>query len=253
MFGPLGEDDNEDNTSTTFVAECLTELSSDRPGQDEANLATSQISGRHRTPPSWSNASNRSDRKETCDYGRQSRDDSSNQDPDHDGGGNEQYEDDNGSDSDPNDEDYADCSDAVDPETEEQGRPTKLRRRGKITERFGTTATSVSEEPLLTNGIADSGRDVGAVSFCVTKENDAILICGFLPPKALESKIVFSFIISQDPFSESFITAHTHAGIGGSRGKPLPSYKHMSGQSGGRLLFSSEKNVLFVKLKEKKG
>jgi Myb-like DNA-binding domain len=204
-------------------------------------------------PSSGSFPSDGSDREESGNEEWRGHDPDRGQGIGQDGDGNERDEGDNGTVSDSCDEDYANDSDAVGSEMEEQRRPRKLRRRDKDTDRFGNTTSSVSEEPLPTNGAVDSGPDVGAVSFCVAKESDAIFIHGFLPPKALESKIVFSFTISQDPLSQSSITACRHAGIHGSRGKPPTLATHAPGRLGGRLPFSSEEDELLVRLKEEEG
>lgn len=141
--------------------------------------------------------------------------------------GNECDEDDNGTVSDANDEDCTDNGDAVDSETEERRRPRKkLCRQETKTQRSGNTMPSMSKKPLFTNGMEGSGRDVGAVLFCVAKESDTIFIRGFFPPKALESKIVFFFIILQDSLSQSRGTVYGHTAIRSLRKKPPPLPEH---------------------------
>lgn len=115
-----------------------------------------------------------------------------------------QDQDDYGTISDPNDEDYADES-TVDSKNEEQQYLRKLRRQGGNERKFGNTSATAEKIPFDLG--AGSGRGEQAVSFCVTKDTDAIYIHGFLPPKALKSKIVFSLTASHNPVSQSFTIA----------------------------------------------
>lgn len=251
LFGPPGNNDGDD-IDGVFSTTLRIELGLPRRNEeDTAELPAAQAREWLPHPLSQSSPSNRSGRKETG--GLQSHNE---KDTNNDKDGHEHDEDDNSILDDPNDEDYADGTDAVVSEVEERRRRRKLQKREGNTESFENTTSSVAKEPLLSNVTNSLSQDLKAASFRVTKESDAIVIRGWLLPMVFESKIALSFVISPDLSEHSLATACRLVDTNGSgcedalKLKSSPQREHVSGRIRRHFPFSSEEDTLLVRLKE---
>lgn len=177
LFSHLEENSDVDDVGTAIDEDAPNGLG---PGHGDGGVTASPARGKP------SAASSPADRTAIGEERGGARKQHGSRGTDNDQSGNERDEDEHGTVSDPNDEDYADGSDVTDSETGEQQRPRKMRRRERNAGRFRKTAPLTAEEITPIGVGPGPGHDRQAVSFCVTKDIDAIYIHRFLPPKTLE-------------------------------------------------------------------